>query len=60
MPEFKETLKVKVQAKLTERDKDTGKVLREIKIKPNMIDDKKMISEFMKQRGGGKKHGINK
>ena len=70
MPEFKETLKVKVQAKLTERDKDTGEVLREINFEDRDINAdklqkgskradkaKKMIKEV---KNRGVKNGLNK
>jgi len=70
MPEFKETLKVKVQAKLTERDKDTGEVLREINFEDRNINAdnlpegskraekaKEMIKEI---KNRGVKGGFNK
>jgi len=70
MPKFKETLKVKVQAKLTERDKDTGEVLREINFEDRNINAdnlpegskraekaKEMIKEI---KNRGVKGGFNK
>ena len=53
MAEVKQRLKVKVKAKLTERDKDTKEVIGEYEIPEHIIDDEQLVKDFMAEKRGG-------